>query len=480
MESKIATANDVLLRALSQDLPDSAEYVLSKEQVTYYPQGAQTYSPTAGRLIRFALGDGSGAMLDPTSVRLSYLLVNKADQVAANANWSPANTVQLLGPQSIFSRLRTLVNGSLAEDCLQYNQTVSLMDRLQPSARRYTDLLENNWVEPLYPSTVAAADKNLDSRRFVHPIMSGLFAQSRMIYLKVAPLTIELELVGDADEACAGPNGHKWEVTDIRLLANIVYLTPEFLDQITSSLLRGIALPIAYQTFAVQRVSYTLGGGNSFSVQLNRSLTRISKMFWTFTALRKDVDADAAAPDTSAIPVPFAGQYLLDHGKYQNSVRVGGPPVTITFKESELWKEVNCFAHPCNGKLNAATDTMEWSVLFGSKQLPVIPVRSVAESAWYLRAALGQSWYGSHDILLRDYCNVSAIFCISFERTVNCAGEGTEAFGGLSSVQGAQITLNVRNMPPRADDDPVFERLTMYLYHDAIASIRAEATEILL
>jgi hypothetical protein len=361
---------------------------------------------------------------------------------------------------------------------LQYNQTVSLADRLQPSARRYTDLLENNWVEPLYPATRDGAP-SLSTRRFVHPIMSGLFAQDRMIYLKVAPLTIELELVGDPDEACAG-QGHLFEVTDIRLLANILYLTPEFLDQITSSLLRGIALPIAYQTFAVQRISFT-PAGNAFSVQLNRSLTRISKLFWTLTRPIVDVAADRTGAATLNIPIPFAGAYLLERAKFQNSAYVAanaGRPQTTNWRESDLWKEVNCFAHPAQGNLNATTDTMEWSVLFGSKQLPVIPVRSVAESAWYLRAALGQSWYGSHDIVLKDFCNTSYIACISFDRTTNCAGEGNPQFGGLSSVQGAQITLNVRNMPQVAD--PQFNRLTIYLQHDAIASIRAEATEILL
>ena len=478
MESKIPTTSDVLLKALSMDLPDSAEYVLSRERVSYCPQSAQTYRSQTGCLIMFVLGGGSGAMLDPTSVRLSYLLVNTAASVAAPANYAPANAVQLLGPQAIFSRCRTLVNGSLAEDLLQYNQLVSMMGRLQPSARRYTDLLENNWVEPLYPPTRDGAP-DLNSRRFVHCIASGLFAQDRMLYLKTAPLTIELELVGDPNEACAG-GGHTWQVTDLRLLANIVYLTPEFLDQITSSLLRGIALPIAYQTFAVQRISFT-PAGNAFSVQLNRSLTRISKLFWTLTRPVADVDANQTGSSTAFVPIPFAGTYLLERTKWQNSAYVApnaGNPQTTRWQESELWKEVNCFAHPALGNLNAATDTMEWSVLFGSKQLPVIPVRSVAESAWYLRAALGQSWYGSHDLVLKDFCNTSFIACISFDRTLNCAGEGNPQFGGLSSVQGAQITLNVRNMPPVPD--PQFNRLTIYLQHDAIASIRAEATEILL
>ena len=476
MDSKISAANDVLLKALSMDLPDSAEYVLSKEQVSYYPQGSQTYSPETGRLVRFTLGDGSGAMLDPTSLRLSYILRNRAATIADANALTPASTLQLLGPQSIWSRLRVMVNGSLAEDVLQYNQTVNLVSRLQTSARRYTDLLENNWVEPIFAGPTDASKE----RRMVHPIMSGLFAQDRMLYLKVAPITIELELVGSSNDAFAGGNPPQFEVTDFRLLANIVYLTPEFLDQITRSLLRGVPLPITYETYAVQKVSYTPSSG-SFSLQINRSLTRISKLFWTFFKAPDAPGANIARSSTQGVPLPFAGEYLLSRAQYAATAAVpagANPKTAVQWKEDELWKPVNCFFHPANGIVNKDTDTMEWSILFGSKQLPVIPVRGLAESAWYLRAAMGQSWHGSHDIVLKDYASRSFIACISFDRTMNCAGEGNAQFGGLSSVQGAQITLNVRNVP--GNDDAVPNQVTLYLVHDAIASVRAEATEILL
>jgi hypothetical protein len=468
MESKIASANDVLLKALSMDLPDSAEYVLSKEQVTYYPQGSQTYSPEAGRLVRFTLGDNSGAMLDPTSVRLSYILRNKKE-VANVAARTTATTLQLLGPQSIWGRLRVLINGSLAEDVLSYGQTVNLFDRLTPSSRRYTNLLENNWIEPIF------ADPTSKERRMVHPLMSGILSQDRMLYLKVAPVTLELELVGDPDEAFAGA-GNKFEVSDFRLLANIVYLTPEFLDQITRSLLRGVPLPIAYETFAVQKVSYTPASG-SFTLQINRSLTRISKLFWTFyKSPANPADADVPVLVDGDLAQPSVPLSILSRPQWRATAMVDGN-LAVKWNEADQWKEVNCFYHPANGQVSAATDTLEWSVLFGSKQLPVIPVRGIAESAWYLRAALGQSYYGSHDIILHDYCSRSFIACISFDRTMNCAGEGNSQFGGLSSVQGAQITLNVRNSP---DPGNMPAQVTIYLMHDAIASIRAEATEILL
>ena len=114
MESKIATANDVLLKALSMDLPDSAEYVLSKEQVTYYPQGSQTYSPEAGRLVRFTLGDNSGAMLDPTSVRLSYLLRNKTDGIANIAD----KFVNFIGMLDDPAKLKAAIGNLLGVDTI--------------------------------------------------------------------------------------------------------------------------------------------------------------------------------------------------------------------------------------------------------------------------------------------------------------------------------------------------------------------------
>ena len=66
MDLVISGGEDSLLSSLSFDLPPSSSYVTSKRYVSYYPNGASTYSPSGVRVMRFnVVGEG---WLDPDSL----------------------------------------------------------------------------------------------------------------------------------------------------------------------------------------------------------------------------------------------------------------------------------------------------------------------------------------------------------------------------------------------------------------------------
>jgi hypothetical protein len=288
MEARLATGtNDTLLKALDFDLEDVADYIIERQTATFQSQGSLTYSPASSRLIRFVLSDNA-MFLDPSSVRLSYTLRNTSPCTIAGNNKKGA-PLQLLGPQTLFYRLRILMNSTLVEDITWYHRVTTMYDKLLPSTHRVEMLLENTWNAPIDSENITTAAgapaKNPNGfRRVVHGLAAGLFnSNERMIWLKVAPLQIELELVGDPAYAAEGldatadvDNKISWQIEDVRLLADVVYCTSEFVDNFSRSLLKSIPLPIAITTYAVQKIGFSMMA-KAFTVNINRALTRLKK-----------------------------------------------------------------------------------------------------------------------------------------------------------------------------------------------------------
>ena len=70
MESITNAAEEVLVDALSFELPGSGQYVQERRAVTFHPEGSNAYSAQAGtRVIRFKLA--TEGWLDPGTVRIS-------------------------------------------------------------------------------------------------------------------------------------------------------------------------------------------------------------------------------------------------------------------------------------------------------------------------------------------------------------------------------------------------------------------------
>ena len=76
IETYANSIEDHLIDGLTFKLDPTANYVSSRQSVTYYTQGANIYQSGSGsRVIRFTLS-GNGQYLDPSTVRLNFTLVN--------------------------------------------------------------------------------------------------------------------------------------------------------------------------------------------------------------------------------------------------------------------------------------------------------------------------------------------------------------------------------------------------------------------
>ena len=68
MEGHAQSVEDNLIESLSFKLRHGAPYVTNRRSVTFWPQGANSYSPTGVKVIKVALN--SDQWIDPSTVKL--------------------------------------------------------------------------------------------------------------------------------------------------------------------------------------------------------------------------------------------------------------------------------------------------------------------------------------------------------------------------------------------------------------------------
>ena len=62
METSLSTTEDQLVDSLSFKLPSTANYILSRDDVTFFPANGNEFSPTGVKVIRFMI---TGRMVRP-------------------------------------------------------------------------------------------------------------------------------------------------------------------------------------------------------------------------------------------------------------------------------------------------------------------------------------------------------------------------------------------------------------------------------
>ena len=153
VDSMASSVEDYLIEGLSFKLNPGASYVTDRRSVSYYTAGSNIYQSGSGaRVIRINLtGEG---WLDPSTVRLSYTLVNNE---GASKVLRP-----LSGPWSFFRRARCLVGGAIVDDVDYYNRVHEMLHILTSKANRDNHSIEGfggRWDDDEnYTSKWTAAD----------------------------------------------------------------------------------------------------------------------------------------------------------------------------------------------------------------------------------------------------------------------------------------------------------------------------------
>ena len=176
LDSIVATLDEGLLPGLNFSLSNhqAAGYVRERHFSTFYPSGSNIYSPSTGqRVIRILVSDGGKSMLDLSTVRLSFDIVNTETTGDKNL-FLPSR----LG--CLFQRLTLRIAGTQCEDILFYNRLCGMLNQFRSVNSQYSAHLGGvgssvNQVALQMDRLVQEPIEENSSRRVVIDLPCGLF-----------------------------------------------------------------------------------------------------------------------------------------------------------------------------------------------------------------------------------------------------------------------------------------------------------------
>ena len=196
--------------------------------------------------------------------------------------------------------------------------------------------------------------------------LSGLLNCGKLIPLRYAPITIELELTANAtdciisvDDLALGPSGMpssiSWQIENPVVRCDICTLDNSLQNEYAQLLLSGKSLPINYSSYVNQMQTIT---GTSPAINITRALSRLKSVFVTF-----------------------------------DQVNSMAPSITGANGHLAVWKKSwNDFHHPMTyqtGSMYNSQYEMEYQLQVGSKLFPDFPMRSLQEQFYQLRKCMG-------------------------------------------------------------------------------------------
>jgi hypothetical protein len=420
--------------------------------------------------------------LDLSTVRLSFQLVNQSGIRTLNLTGHPG--------MCIFERARLLVGGTLVEDVLLNNRTSSMVNRLKPPQRLWTESLEmlgaanggldvpdaddTTYAGGPKPSTIPPAS----ARTVITPLSFGLF-QTHYLFPLRWPIVIELYLVSDAAMCCSrGIPGvdvgqlasQDFRIQNCRLLGDVVMCDNAIMEELACVVREGGALPLQFNSYSTTQHSLALNipangttyseSRQSWSIVLSRAFTRVKSIFVTF--------------DNPASYGPMRTQS-------SNFLAWTAP--------SDRTKD----GLGGDGYPAANAEGFRFQVQLGSSLWPDQPLTSFNEAAYQLFKGLGLTASNDgHSIAPGQYLNHDFIILVDFERASAGPGSGLAAYTGISTrTPGDSIRLAWENVLPRTGtiDNAGVKRVsdtgswptTCYitLHYDCQLELRAEGVLLL-
>ena len=461
VEALASGVEDKLIDGLSFKLQPGASYVLDRRSVTYHPQGSNIYTPGAGtKLIRILLTGED--WLDPSTLRVMFRLNNLALPDPASGGVFP-QLRPLGGPWSFFRRMRILAAGQLVEDIDQCNRIHEMMRIFIAKESRENDAAEAfgqyyNLQNGSYNVTNYQGIWPLDSTYVLFKPLSGLSNQNKMMPLRFAPITIELELVDNfqepiystfnpqfgfaATQITQASTSLLWSIDNVQCKVDVCTLDNALHNSYVEHLLQGNSLPLSYNTFVSQL--QTIAGQTDVLINVSRALTRLKSVFVTF---QKDRAGD----------------------------------INPTMNGRKAWNE---FYSPASYDNNDGTLSVksigefEFRLQIGSKIFPEYPIRSHAEAYYQLKKTLGVQASAVHnfDISALEYRDYKFVLGTDCEKVLDAG------FTGINTRAGDLMTVhfkyNCSGATSNATTERLANRLHIVLHSDQILEVRSSGCQV--
>jgi hypothetical protein len=434
---------DKLIDGLSFKMQPGASYVVDRRSVTYHPQGSNIYTPGAGtKLIRILLtGDN---WLDPSTLRIMFTLNN--DETGDK------ELRVLSGPWSFFRRMRILAAGQLVEDIDNYNRIHEMMQILVAKESRQNDAAEAfgniHDKHVTYTRSQYQGIKAQQGLQVLFKPLSGLLNQNKMLPIRYAPITIELELVDDIKdpiwsvfatgaEIAVTNTSFKWSINNVQVKTDVCTLDNALDNSYAQHLLSGKSLPISYNTFVSQM--QTITGQDAPLINVSRALTRLKSVFVT---LHKDHTGDRAT-------------------------LIGRKTWNDFFSPMSPDNHDGTLSHNQSGEF-------EFQLQIGSKLFPEYPIRSHNEAYYQLKKTLGVQASAVHnfDISPLEYRDYKFILGTDCEKVLDAG------FTGLNTRAGDLMSVKLKYNSPGFLNDRLADRIHIVLHSDQILEIRDSGCQV--
>jgi hypothetical protein len=387
--------------------------------------------------------------LDPSTFRVMFNLKN--DDTDVNVRLRPIG-----GPWTFFQRLRVLCGGQLVEDIMDYNRIHQMMHILIAKESRENDSAEafgflpdtHDWSQNQLNTDTLHGIGAGDSMTVLFKPLSGILNQNKMLPIRYAPITLELELVSDetlpvisnwepfgtSNEFTSDNTTTKWSINNVQVKCDVCTLDNALDNSYAQHLLSGKSLPISYNTFVSQLQTVN---GPDIAVNVSRALTRLKSVFVT---LQKDLTGQRG------------------HFVARKSWNDFFSPMSASNASGVL-------RHVPNGEF-------EFQLQIGSKLFPEYPVRSHAEAYYQLKKTLGVQASAVHnfDVSAVEFRDHKFILGTDCEKVLDAG------FTGINTRAGDLMTVKFKNMSPgitnSAGTECLANRLHVVLHSDQIMEIR--------
>ena len=436
---------DKLIDGLSFKMNPGASYVVDRRSVTFHPQGSNIYKTSSGtKLIRILLtGDN---WLDTSTFRIMF-------DVRNNAATAAVKLYVLGGPHCFFRRMRILAAGQLVEDIDNYNRIHEMMSILtSPDSRgnQAAEAFGAHWDTGTAAYPVLQGIDGASALTVLFKPLSGLLNQNKMLPIRYAPITIELELVDAVTDPVitlqttgtdflAATTSNDWQIENVQVKVDVCTLDNALDNSYAQHLLSGKSLPISYNTFVSQIQAANSTDKNLINV--SRALTRLKSVFVT---LQKDTPA---------------GELTRKSWNTFHSPMRSDNIVTTT------------------GVNHRAGGEFEYQLQIGSKLFPEYPIRSHNEAFYQLAKTLGVQASAVHnfDINAREYRFNKLILGTDCEKVLDAGFTGLNTRAGdLMTVKfDMNKTVNATDLALRKPD-----RIHIVLHSDQILEIRDSGCQV--
>ena len=341
--------------------------------------------------------------------------------------------------------MRVLAAGQLVEDIDNYNRIHEMMSVLVATDSRDNQAAEGfgkNWDTNSGAYDASQAILGGQALTVLFKPLSGLLNQNKMLPIRYAPITIELELADANTDAIIAVQttgttyidtntSIDWQIENVQVKVDVCTLDNALDNSYAQHLLSGKSLPISYNTFVSQLQSTT--STDKHLINVSRALARLKSVFVT---LHKD------STDTPT-------------RKFRNNFF---SPMQPENKEALL-------SHNYDGEF-------EFQLQIGSKLFPEYPVRSHTEAYYNLKKCLGVQSSSIHNFNInpveyRDYKMILATDC---ERVLNAG------FTGINTRAGDLLTVKLKYNSN--DATRLADRIHIVLHSDQILEIRDSGCQV--